>query len=197
MFNKITNIIFIIVFTASFLFVIGFSLFAAFKNLSLNNLNFKNFIISKINNSQLVKTQNSNNSESHNQNFILPNFNSSIDLPLDFTEKINENLPEILSKIKVDNNKTVNDYTQEIQTVVKKFNFQNLNSNINSNLLFALVDYLVNISVPQVLYPLHKELIKNYYILALSIEEFQKTSDPLKKALIYNYINEILSKNKL
>jgi hypothetical protein len=197
MFNKITNIIFIIVFTASFLFVIGFSLFAAFKNLSLNNLNFKNFIISKINNSQLVKTQNSNNSDSHNQNFILPNFNSSIDLPLDFAEKINENLPEILSKIKVDNNKTVNDYTQEIQTVVKKFNFQNLNSNINSNLLFALVDSLINISVPQVLYTLHKELIKNYYILALSIEEFQKTSDPLKKALIYNYINEILSKNKL
>jgi len=183
--------------------ILGFSFFSVFKNLNLNNLglNLNNLLTSKITEVNKINKEISpilkQDPNDKLTNPILPYFNPYLDLPLDFIEKINQNLPKMLNKIKVDENQTVNQYTKEVQETIKRFNLQKTGTNLESDFLFDLTNSLANIKVPKVLYSFHSELIKNYYLLALSIDELKKTNDPLRKTLLYNYINDILNKNKL
>jgi FtsZ-interacting cell division protein ZipA len=115
---------------------------------------------------------------------------------LEFERKVNEEVNKLTEKIKPDENKSINDYREEISRIQQKFNQKKETQEINPDFLIETAQDLSKINPPPLLYSFHLELIKVFYKLGLALKEYSATTDPTKKILLYNLIKTILEKVK-
>jgi hypothetical protein len=124
------------------------------------------------------------------------NDQSNLTFTLEIQTKINQEVNKLTAGLTTDENKSASQYQQEIAKIQNKLNLNTSTKNINPENLINIAKELAAIKPPPIFQQFHLELIKLYYGLGYTLQEFQKTDDPVKKILLYNLIKANLDKIK-
>ncbi len=118
-----------------------------------------------------------------------------------FNDKLNKEYKNIVKNITPDQNKTLNNYKKEIESVSKKFNKiieqKADNNNLNPEIFINLSKELSLIKPPIHFYETHLEIIKIYLTIGLALKESQKLNNPIEKIILYNIIRNNINKINL
>lgn len=179
-----------------FFFIIFIGFISSNKKTEIN-LKFDNFSDKLVQNQKKQKEILNETVKDDNFKNQLPTSSDLLSFNLEFQRELNKSLNDLINKVKINENKSISEYTNEIKKLKSEIEHISQQGSLSSNDFEKISQALAEIKPPPLVYNLHLEILKTYYTVAFTLKKAQETDDINKKILLYNLIKSTLENFKL